>query len=408
MGLFYAGGDLKFDKMTEVVIGSIWTMSIFTGGEIENRQDRLRARLGDCDAFVALSFTNAYYLSGVPIIPWGRPTFTLVPRDGGAAMVLAEGEKVRSLAHSPIDELITYRDSDGPNAPRAVELLAEALKRRGLKRIAFDAALASAAPIDGLRSLLPEARFIDASQTLDAMRLVSSDEEVELLRRCSAVIDHGMETYLAEARLGEPEVVLAGRACLAMAEFSASTYPDAEVRVNCYSQQGIRSLQPHTAANGDPLSPGQLMCVVVEAHVWHYMEAVERTLALGDISPAHQAYYDAIVESQRQAIAAVGPGVPCSEVDRAGREVLEAAGYTNVVAGTGLARGIITEWEGRIDSSNLRDYNATPLEPNIVLTVEPWAVEPEMGAPRHCDVVRVTETGREVMTKARSGAIRIG
>ena len=43
----------------------------------------------------------------------------------------------------------------------------------------------------------------------------------------------------------------------------------------------------------------------------------------------------------------------------------------------------------------------------MVLTVEPWAVEPEMGAPRHCDVVRVTETGREVMTKARSGAIRI-
>ncbi len=383
-------------------------MSIFTAGEIEGRQERLRARLGDCDAYVAMSFTNAYYLSGVPIIPWGRPTFTLVPRDGASAMVLAEGEKARTLAHSPIAELVTYRDSDGPNAPRAVELLADLLKRRGLKRIAYDAALASAAQVDGLRSLLPDARFVDASETLDVMRLVSSDEEVELLRAASAVIDHGMETYLADAKLGEPEVLLAGRACLAMAEFAARIYPETEVRLNCYSQQGIRSLQPHTAANGDPLSPGQLMCVVVEAHVWHYMEAVERALALGDLTPAQQAYYDAIVESQRQAIEAVGPGVPCSEVDRAGREVLEAAGYSNVVAGAGLARGIITEWEGRIDRSNLRDYNATPLEPNMVLTVEPWAIEPEMGAPRHCDVVRVTETGREVMTKARSGAIRIG
>ncbi len=35
------------------------------------------------------------------------------------------------------------------------------------------------------------------------------------------------------------------------------------------------------------------------------------------------------------------------------------------------------------------------------------AGEIEMGAPRHCDVVRVTETGREVMTKAGSGVIRI-
>ena len=383
-------------------------MSIFTPSEIEGRHERLRARIGEADACVALSFTNAYYLSGVPIIPWGRPTFTLVPRNGPPAMVLAEGEKPRALEHSPIAELATYRDSDGPNAPRAVELLAGLLNRRGLKHIAYDAALASAACLDGLRALLPDARFVDVSDVLDEMRMVSTDEEVGLLRAASAVIDQGMETYLAEAKLGEPEVLLAGRACLAMAEFAARTYPDAEVRVNCYSQQGIRSLQPHTAANGEPLSPGQLMCVVVEAHVWHYMEAVERTLALGDITPAQQAYYDAIVEAQRRAIEAVGPGVPCSEVDRAGREVLEAAGYTNVVAGSGLTRGIISELEGRIDRSNLRNYNATPLEPNTVLTVEPWAVEPEMGAPRHCDVVRVTETGREVMTTARGGIIRIG
>ena len=383
-------------------------MSIFTAGEIEGRQERLRARLGEADACVALSFTNAYYLSGVPLIPWGRPNFTLVPRHGTPAMVLAEGEKTRALEHSPIADLVTYRDSDGPNAPRAVELLAGLLKRRGLRHIAYDADHAPAAHLEGLRALLPEARFVDASETLDALRLVSTDEEVALLRTASAVISHGMESYLDEARLGEPEVLLAGRACLAMAAFAARTYPDAEVRVNCYSQQGIRSLQPHTAANGEPLRPGQLMCVVVEAHVWHYLEAVERALALGDISPAQQAYYDVIVEAQRLAIEAVGPGVPCSEVDRVGREAFEAAGYTNVVAGTGLARGIVTEWEGRIDRSNLRAYNATPLEPNTVLTVEPWAVEPEMGAPRHCDVVRVTETGREVMTTARSGTIRIG
>jgi hypothetical protein len=60
-------------------------MSIFSAGEIEGRQERLRTRIDDADACVAMSFTNAYYMSGVPIIPWGRPTFTLVPRDGAPA-----------------------------------------------------------------------------------------------------------------------------------------------------------------------------------------------------------------------------------------------------------------------------------------------------------------------------------
>ena len=392
-------------------------MSVFTPAEIERRHAAFRARLGasevDCHGGVAFSFTNSYYLSGVPIIPWGRPTFTVVPRHGDAAMVLAEGEKVRALEHTPITDLETYRDDDGPNARRAVELLAGVLQRRDMSRIAYDAAVTPAAYVDQLRTMMSGATFDDVSEELDEMRMVSSDEEVAMLRAASAIIDHGMETFIAEAKLGEPEVLVAGRACLAMSAFAAGTYPEAEVRVNAYSQQGLRSLQPHTAATGDPLAGGQLMYAVVEAHVWHYQGAVERTVALGELSPEQEAYYAAIIESQRAAIAAVGPGVPCSEVDRAGREVLKAAGYTNVIGGIGLGRGILNEWEGRIDRSNLRPYNHTPLAPNTVLTiepwaVEPWAVEPTMGAPRHCDMVLVTETGHEVMTKARSGAIRIG
>jgi Xaa-Pro aminopeptidase len=383
-------------------------MSIFSRDEIERRMDRFRAQLGACDAGVVFSFTNSYYLSGVPVIPWGRPTITIVPKDAAPAIILFAGEKERARAHSPISDIRVYVDGEGPNPRRAVVLLAELLERRGLRHIGFDAANTPVAMLETLKSLSPETRFTDLSEVLDALRLVSSEQELVQLRSAAAIVDLGMTTYLEEADIGRPEVVLAGRALLAMSEFAAHRFPDAEVRVHCYSQQGLRSLQPHTAANGDPLAPGQLMCIVVEAHVWHYQAAVERAVALGELSAEQETFYDTIITAQRKAIEAVGPGVRCSDVDRAGRQVFEAAGFTGVHCGAGLARGVLSEWEGRIDSGNLRAYNETPLLPNIVLTIEPWASAPGLGAPRHCDMVRVTETGREVMTTATSGAIRIG
>jgi Xaa-Pro aminopeptidase len=382
-------------------------MSIFSRGEIEGRLGRFRSTFGDCDVGITFSFTNSYYLSGVPVIPWGRPTITMVPREGDPALVLAIGEKTRALDHSPITDIRTYADNNGPSVAEALELVAGFLEERGLKRIGFDAVHTPVATLEKLKARVPGLEFHDLSEAIESIRLVNSDEELALIRTATAIADHGMETFISEAAIGRPEVVLSGCASLAMAKFAAENFPDAEVRTHCYSQQGVRSLQPHTAANGDPLRPGQLMCVVVEVQVWHYLAAVERTLALGDLSTAQAGLYDAIVAAEKAAIEAVGPGIPCCDVDRAGRAVFEEVGFSEFLCGTGLTRGLVSEWEGRIDKGNLRIYNETPLMPGMVVTVEPFAASPEIGAPRHCDMVLVTETGREIISRARAGIIRI-
>ena len=382
-------------------------MSIFSRGEIERRHNRFRSAFGECDVGITFSFTNSYYFSGAPLIPWGRPSITIVPGEGDPALVLAVGEETRARIHSPITDMRTFSDADGPSVAEAIERVAGFLEERGLKRIGFDAIHTPVAMLEKLKAKVPGLEFHDLSEAIESMRLVNSEEELALIRTATAIADHGMETFISEAAIGRPEVLLSGCASLAMAEFAAENYPDAEVRTHCYSQQGVRSLQSHTASNGDPLAPGQLMCVVVEAQVWHYLAAVERTLALGDLSAPQTELYDAIVAAEKAAIEAVGPDVPCCDVDRAGRAVFEDVGFSEFLTGTGLARGLVSEWEGRIDRGNLRIYNQTPLRPGMVVTVEPYAASPEIGAPRHCDMVLVTETGREVLSRARAGIIRI-
>jgi len=383
-------------------------MTVFSREEVNKRHQRFRSCLGDCSAGVVFSFTNSYYLSGVPIIAWGRPTIVVVPKNGEPLLILAIGEKERAIAHSPISVIYTYTDDDGPSAQTAVRILGEILKSKKYSRIAYDAAMAPAGMLDSLRSLIPDLHLKDLSQELDELRLVNSEEELAHLRAATAIADLGVETFLSEARIGAREVALAGRTMMAMTEYAADRYPNAEVRVNCYSQQGARSLQPHTAANGDPLTPGQLMCLVVEAHVWSYQAAVERVIAVGDLNPEQALLRDTIVEAQKRAIAAVAPGVACSTIDEVARESFRAAGYTNLLCGAGLSRGVLSEWEGRIERGNLRSYNHSPLLPGMVITVEPFTAVPGVGAPRHCDMVGVTSDGHEVMSKARSGIIRIG
>ena len=383
-------------------------MTIFSKDEIERRQAGIRATLGDSEAAVAFSFFPSYYLSGVPIIPWGRPTITIVPRDGPAAMILSEGEASRARQHSPTTEMHTYNDMDGPNTESAISLLTGLLEAQHIGHISFDATGTTVTTLEMLKTVMPKLEVSDFSSALEKLILVSSEEELALVTAATRIAEQGIATFIEEAKVGIPEVVLAGRAMMEMSEYAAREYGEVESRVNCYSQQGLRSLQPHTGASGEVLQPDVLVTLVVEAYVWNYLTAVERPLFTGSPTEEQRRYQEATRDAQDAAIEAMRPGTSFGDVDRASRQVLIAAGYDNIHCGAGLIRGLATEWEGRIDRGNLRLYNDAPLQPNMVITVEPWAIVPGMGATRYCDPVLVTETGAQMISSRPDEIIQVG
>ena len=382
-------------------------MSIFSKNEIERRIATLRSKLTGYDAGVFFSFTNSYYMSGVPILPWGRPGITVIPQNDAPIIISGRADEENIRANSPIPNVITYGDIEGPNVDEALAHLADIIDRLKLETIGFDGLYTPFTYIERLKAKHPQCRFTDVSDVVEEMRLINTDEEIALIRIATSIADHGMQTFLSEARLGMPEIEMAGRVTFAMAQFAASRHKDIEVSFNCYSQQGVHSLQPHAGASANPLAAGQLICVVVEAAVAHYMAAVERTIGLGDILPEQQRYYDAVVAALRETTDKCVPGTLFSEIDRAGQVVFQDAGYENFLCGTGLARGLLNPFEGRIDQGNIRIYNNKPLKPNMVLSLEPYAIAPGVGAQRHCDMVLITETGNEILSKAPNGFLRI-
>jgi Xaa-Pro dipeptidase len=65
-------------------------MSIFSRSEIERRWSGLWQSVTDVDCVIARSFHNSYYLSGFPMLPWGRADGALL--QGPATEPLARVE----------------------------------------------------------------------------------------------------------------------------------------------------------------------------------------------------------------------------------------------------------------------------------------------------------------------------
>ena len=381
--------------------------SPFSMGEIERRQAGIRATLSEGEAFVAYSFTASFYLSGAPIVHWGRPTITVVPKSEPGFMIVSMSEQPRARTLGHVKELITYDDSDGPSLLAAISRLALALKARKISGVVFDGAMAPFATVEALRAIYSTTSMRDGTAELNALRLIHSSEELELVRAAVAISDKGVGAFLGEARIGDGESSLAARASVAMADFAGRSYPNVETHLRCYSQQGERTMQPHSGTGGEPLTAGNLLQIVVEASAWHYLSSVERTIAVGDLPAAHDAYYATLVEAHEAAIDAVAPGIPCSAPHEAAGAIFVRDGYGPSPAGSGLSRGVVSEWEGRIDEGNLRTYNKTPLREGMAVSVEPYCFVEGVGATRHCDMVLVTSTGGERLSASPAGRLQI-
>lgn len=107
--------------------------------------------------------------------------------------------------------------------------------------------------------------------------------------------------------------------------------------------------------------------------------------------------FEAIFDARRAAIAAIGPGVKVSEIDRAARGVLAERGF-----GKEFKHGL-----GHAVGFQAIDHNAPPrlhpaspdiIETGMVFNIEPAIYIENFGGIRHCDMVAVTEDGAEILT----------
>ncbi len=164
---------------------------------------------------------------------------------------------------------------------------------------------------------------------------------------------------------------------------------------------GSQACDPHERGHG-PLRAHELIILDIfprDARSGYFGD-LTRTVVRGRATEAQRALYQTVRAAQRAAISLIKPRVKGASVHRAVQEFFAARGYrtekkrgrwTGFFHGTGHGLGLDLHEEPRMA--------ATIFRAGQVFTVEPGLYYPGIGGARHEDVVAVTRSGCEQLSR---------
>jgi Xaa-Pro dipeptidase len=400
-------------------------MPIFSQQEMVRRVNNLRERMAEdqVDCVIATSYPSSYYLSGAPIHWFGRPVATIIPLEGEPTIVESIIELEHTLAQSRIQDIRTYYDFnpefiyENPRSPLSsmLALVEEFIKQRKLHqgRIGIEGADLPLAHYRALQGILPEVELVDVSRMISQLRMVLSEEELQLVRAADAIADLGQQALIEAISPGKSAIEIEAPVKTLMTEMILERHPDKPFHLHALSGLGtVEKASGHSewvTWNRDKIvEPGQLLETIIDVWLWGYWGNVERAVYVGEPDIAVRKPFDVMVEANQAAIEAVRPGTRLADVDRAAKDILSRHGY-GTRSGTGCGRGIVSyEGNARELLMDVRLYSDVVLEPGMAFSIEPDLLVPEIGTFRHCNTVIVTENGCQVDSTIPWGVITVG
>jgi len=249
-----------------------------------------------------------------------------------------------------------------------------------------------------LRNALPHSMLRDITPTLDAMRQLKSPGELALMQKA---IDLSVDAHLDAMRQMRPDLFeyqIAAR----MKEIHEWGGCEREAYAPIVGA-GFNSTVLHYSKLDSQIKDGDVVVMDVGGEYGGYAADITRTLpANGKFTPRQREIYDVVLGAQNAAIDAIKPGAQLYGGDNSLQEI--AANYINTHGhdneGRTLGRYFIhgVSHHLGLDVHDPGD-RARPLEPGMVVTVEPGIYIPEenLGV-RIEDDILVTKDGHQILT----------
>jgi Xaa-Pro aminopeptidase len=270
------------------------------------------------------------------------------------------------------------------------------------------------------RGLRAPTRIGDLRTSLHELRLIKDADALDKLRRAAAITAEAHVAAMRTARDGVFEYEI--EALLDYTFRRRGGFPGYGTIVG----GGANATILHYVDNRDPLARGQLLLVDAGCEIDGFTADVTRTYPIGArFTPAQRRFYEVVLAVEKRCVAEVKPGATVDGIHQLAVEQL-----TQGMVELGLLQGNVAEL---IESSAYRKYymhrtshwlgldvhdvgayspggQARPLEPGMVLTVEPglYVAADDTSAPAELrglgvrieDDVLVTDAGHEVLTRA--------
>ena len=328
------------------------------------------------------------YFSGYEAMPSERLTVFVVPRSGDPVMFLPQLEAPR--VEGGWFEVRPWAETDDP--------------------VALAAALADpqrAAVGDHMWSVFlirfqkewTATDWIPASQLTRDLRMRKDDVEIDLLREAA----HGVDRVMARI---PTEVVFAGRTEAEVSrQLAALTVEEGHDTAEFgIVASGPNGASPHHHVGDRVIEEGDIVVCDFGGRLGGYYSDSTRTFVVGEPTLDQDEVHDVVLAANEAGRAAVKPGVPCEEVDRVARQVIEDAGYGEYfVHRTGHGIGLEVH-----EHPYMVRGNDELLEPGMTFSVEPGIYVPDRFGVRIEDIVVCTEDGVESLNQSERRLVAVG
>jgi Xaa-Pro aminopeptidase len=234
----------------------------------------------------------------------------------------------------------------------------------------------------GRKGMSAPQAIIDTGAITHEMRLLKSAEEIELMQRAADIGAEGHIEAMKTARPGMREYEIE-----ALLEYTFRRNGAAAPAYTTIVGGGANATVLHYVTNDAALKDGDLLLIDAGAEYRGYASDITRTFPInGRFTPAQRDIYDLVLETQMACVEMVRPGVTNDEIKKHSIELL-----TEGMVRLGLLKGdpekLIEEEKYKqfymhglghylgMDVHDVGRYyikdKARPLEPNMVMTVEP-------------------------------------
>jgi len=227
------------------------------------------------------------------------------------------------------------------------------------------------------------------SQAVDTARTYKDAEEVELMRKASALNDATMAEVIHRLGDGLTERQMVGVVGDVHLRLGADVAFD---HLICY---GVGCCEPHHSSGSALIAPGESAIFDIFAPVNRYWCDMTRTVFYRSVGDEERRVYEVVRAANAAGIAAARPGVPISQVDAAARKVISDAGYGQYFTHR-TGHGIGLSCHEPPDCSGVSD---AIIQPGMCFSVEPGIYLPGRFGVRIEDLVVVTDDGVEVLNK---------
>jgi Xaa-Pro aminopeptidase len=339
------------------------------------------------DALLITQPANWYYLTGFT----GESGALIV--SGAGSVLITDGRfTVQARLEAPGVKIVRQKGS-------LYSFTGDFLRDNRGKRIGLDPGQITVEQQSALRKATKGRREWKAAPGfVESLRMIKEPSEVAQMRKAAILASDIVRDAAELLKPGVREFEVAAEIEFQMRKRGASG-----AAFETIVAFGERGAFPHARPTSKRLRKNELVVLDLGAILAHYCSDITRTYFVGRAPVRIRRWYQAVLEAQAAAIAAVSSGATCGDVDAAARNVL--AGYRLdkfFVHSTGHGLGLVVHEDPRLARGQEKR-----LEPGNVVTIEPGVYVEGVGGIRIEDDVAVHENRTEVLTRASRDLIEL-